>query len=61
MIRLPREVWRQLAVLAAAAEVIDLAARREPRRRPLLVVVSLVLALKLLADPTNPLRLWVGF
>jgi uncharacterized membrane protein YfcA len=29
--------------------------------RPLLVVVSLVLALKLLADPTNPLRLWAGF
>jgi hypothetical protein len=29
--------------------------------KPLLVTVSLLLALRLLADPTNPLREWVGF
>jgi uncharacterized protein len=28
--------------------------------RPLLVTMSLVLCLKLLSDPTNPLRVWFG-
>jgi hypothetical protein len=29
--------------------------------KPLLIVVSLALAVRLLMDPTNPLRQWVGF
>jgi hypothetical protein len=28
--------------------------------KPLLVVVSLVLAIRLLADPAHPLRVWLG-
>lgn len=28
--------------------------------KPLLVIVCVALAVKLLADPTNPLRVWLG-
>ena len=28
--------------------------------RPLLVVISLALTVKLMADPANPLRMWLG-
>ena len=29
--------------------------------KPLLVVTCVALAIKLLADPTNPIRMWLGF
>jgi hypothetical protein len=28
--------------------------------RPLLVVVSIALAIRLLVDPENPIRIWLG-
>jgi hypothetical protein len=28
--------------------------------KPLLVIVSIALAIRLLADPTHPLRVWLG-
>jgi uncharacterized protein len=29
--------------------------------RPLLVITCIALAVKLLADPANPVRVWLGF
>ncbi len=29
--------------------------------RPMLVIVCILLAIRLLADPANPVRIWLGF